>query len=113
MPMPVSLNASITYCPSAASAWLAAWSTVTSTLAASTKDLSGGRNRIARVDCKINEDLFHLPTVGFDGPQVERQAEVHDDVFADQSLKQTAGRGDYVVQVDQDRLQELRPAERQ
>ena len=65
------------------------------------------RHRISGVDDQVNQHLLNLAGICFDALQIGRQFRAELNIFANQSLQHLVHVGDYVVQTERQRLQNL------
>ena len=71
------------------------------------------RHRIARIDGEVHDDLFQLSGVGSYAGEIRREPDDDVDVLTDQARDHASHLGQHAVQVEDGRLDDLLPAERE
>ena len=113
MPVPVSLTASITYRPGGDASVHRRVARVELDVGRLDRELAAARHRVARVDDEVHEDLLDLPGIGLHGAEVEAAHDRQLDVLAEEAAQHLLDAADRLVEVEDPRLEDLLPAERQ
>ena len=107
MPHPLSVTASITYCPGSTSAWVDAYFSSRWTLAVSSVSLPPLRHGIARVDREVENGELELIGIGKRPPDAAAEHRLDRDLLAQGAPEQVGHAGDQAAKVERLRIERL------